>query len=355
MATILDYLDWRGDLSFAVSPFGPVDGVILARLVYFPFDGLLQTARPLREAVAALPPLPERRSTEEDYRFLETLIKSPRFSELRLSHFVNRLDAQTQFAAMTIELSPGELFLSFRGTDNTLVGWKEDFNMSFVCPVPAQELALEYVTEVASGETGMLLLGGHSKGGNLAVYSAAFCDRSIQDRIRAVYNYDGPGFDDQVLQSAGYQRVYERAHTFVPQSSIVGMMLGHEEQYSIVSSTQFGIWQHDVYSWQVERTSFVCLEHVTGGSRFVDFTLKEWLRSVEPSQREQFIDAIYEIMSQTNAKTMREMGDNWLINAITISKSIKNLDEDTRKAVVHTLSALLKSTKTGLALAMKKP
>lgn len=352
MANIFDYLAWRGDLPLEVSPFNSVDGVILARLAYLPFGAVLPdeaAACSVQDAAQAILAAPECFFNESDVRLLEQLSQSPRFRDLQLTGFVDLLDEETQFCALTIRLDPNNLFLSFRGTDNTLVGWKEDFNMSFVCPVPAQTLALAYLGRTAARLTGAIRMGGHSKGGNLAVYAGAFCGEAIQNRIVEIYNYDGPGFDQQVLDDPGYDAICQRVQTFVPKSSVVGMMLGHEEQYTIVDSSQMGVMQHNIYSWDVYGPDFVRLEQVNNSSRFMDFTLKAWLRDMAPAQREVFFDAVYRILEQTNAKTFREVTENLPQNAVIIAKTVKNLDEDTRKAVTHALGLLFKSARTGLS------
>lgn len=222
--------------------------------------------------------------------------------------------------------------------------------MSFVCPVPAQVLASRYVERLANEKTEKnIVITGHSKGGNLAVYAAAFCDDGVQKRITSVFNYDGPGFDDRVLRTESYKRICKRIMTFVPQSSVIGMLLGHEEAYTIVHSEQTGMMQHDVYSWDVRRDGFECLERVDNSSRFVDFTLKAWITDLDYKQRESFFDTVYTVMKETNASTLREMGENWFASAVSVLKSIKNLDEATRKAALRTLGLLVKCAGMGIS------
>ena len=268
MANLFDYLDWRGDLPFSAAPLNPVDGILLARLSYLPFElfsrPLGREAAPLWEVAAELSARADFSSRvlrRSDARLLTAMGQSVRFREMTVFHYEQQFDpeTQTQFSAVSIGLGDGRTYLSFRGTDNTLVGWKEDFNMAFTCPVPAQRSALAYLEAVAGEVSGPLLLGGHSKGGNLAVYAAAFCPPALEERILAAYNFDGPGFDESVLQTEGYRRVCHKVSTFVPQSSIVGMLLGHEEKYTIVHSGQTGIMQHDLCSWNVRQSAFKSL------------------------------------------------------------------------------------------------
>ena len=282
-------------------------------------------------------------------QLLDALVSSARYRGALLQGLAAQTDTETQFSALTLRLAPQLLCLVFRGTDDTLVGWKEDFNMSFRCPVPAQELAAAYLWDAAAQHTGTLLLCGHSKGGNLAVYAAANCAPAIQSRILAVYNYDGPGFPESVLRQAGYQAICDRVQTFVPQSSVIGMLLGHEERYTVVHSARMGIYQHDLYSWDVENGHFVSLESVNQRSRFIDTTLKAWLASLTPAERERFINAVFYLLAQTNAGTLSELSDKWFTNSKTVLRAAKSLDEPTHRAVTLALRQLLRSTSTGLS------
>lgn len=351
MANLLDYMTWREDLTLAQSALNEIDGVILARAAYFPFDkiGMSGNTRvSIGAAMAAfllVPDIQDKVLFREDYHLIKRLGDSPRFRQMEIFGYENVFEAEkeTQFSAVTVALGDGRYYVSFRGTDNTLVGWKENFNMSFETPVPAQLLAVEYLEKIAGRVKGRLVLGGHSKGGNLAVYAGAFCGVAIQDRVDAVYNFDGPGFVQKILDEPGYDRICGRVRTLVPQSSVVGMLLEHEEEYTIVHSTQSGLLQHDVYSWEAERERFVRLDTVTEGSYFVDATVKDWIASLDNAQREAFVDAVYTILKETNATTLREMGEHWFSSAMAILRSLRELDEPTRDMVKATLQALLRS------------
>lgn len=354
---IFDYLNWRGDLSFRQSPFNEVDGAILAKLSYLPLERVLEqgslapvSVKKAAEKLFALPNVDGSFMRKEDSPLLSALAESPRFCNMGIFNCVNRFDpeSQTQFYAITIRLSKSELYVAFRGTDNTLVGWKEDFNMCFVCPVPAQRLAVEYLEGTARDSVGRIIVGGHSKGGNLAVYAAAFCNSVAQRRVQTVYNYDGPGFDDTVLLTDGYKNICERVNTFVPQSSIVGMLLGHEEKYTIVHSEQTGIMQHDLCSWNVRQSAFKSLETVDNSSKFIDYTLKTWLSEMDYSEREKFVDGVYAVMCETHTNSIREMNSRKLANLRTVIKSTQKMDDETREAVLKALRLLVRSTKTSL-------
>lgn len=363
MANLFDYLHWRGDLTFEQVPFNDIDSLILSRLSYLPFDHIVPesfqesiTIAQANELFFASEEAPSQVILQEDIPLLEQVSASERFGQLKLSGYVNQVDLEKekQFAAVVIQINPKCYYVSYRGTDLTIVGWKEDFNMSFTTPVPAQEEAVRYLEQVGSTLKGNFIIGGHSKGGNLAVYAAAFCSKKLQERILAVYNNDGPGFDSFVLKTEGYQNIREKIKTFVPQSSVVGMLLQHEEEYFVIHSTQLGLMQHDLYSWQVVRDQFVYLDTVTDGSKFIDQTLKTWVASLEPEQREQFVDALFSIFEQTKATSLKELTDNWYTNAKVMLKSLRNMDESMRQIISETLHLLLKSARQNVALPTAK-
>ena len=186
------------------------------------------------------------------------------------------------------------------------MGWKEDFNLSFLDVVPAQLEAADYVQTFAAGFSGPLRLGGHSKGGNLAVAGAALAGMKARDQIRSVWSFDGPGLNAYLLARPGYSELLTRIRSFVPKSSVVGLLLAHEEPYTVVDSDQDGLFQHDPYSWQVQGPGFVRLEEVDPGSRLIDRTLKNWLAGLTNAQREAVADTLYELLSSGDATTVKE-------------------------------------------------
>lgn len=361
-ANMIDYLLWRGDLPLRDYPFNEVDCAILASISYLPFEriDLAQVHAPLSLGEASrlllgLPDIGRAVLLPDDVRFLQILAECPRFKDARLVAFANKIDtaSQTQFSAVTIDLGSEALYVAFRGTDETLIGWKEDFNMGVVCPVPSQTLAVDYLNE--TGGSRPLIVCGHSKGGNLAIYASAFCREDVQARIRTIYNFDGPGFTEQVLSTEGYARIKPRIQTFLPQFSVVGMLFSNEGKCTIVHSEQVGIMQHDLFSWDVEKDRFCYLETINRSSRFIDCTLAAWIDQMDHEQREQFVEGIYTVLKQTNARTTKELGDNWFTTVRRALRSLKNLDEPTRRAVIQTLLLLVKSAREGFNQVVQKP
>lgn len=348
LGDILDYLSWRGDLSWARSPFCPVDALALSALAYVHLDGLIpsgpESSVPLGRAAERYLSLPAGRRgrcrCEQDLALLQALAKAPRFAGAELTCCASRFVPmeETQFAAIAVLLGDGSAYLAFRGTDATLVGWKEDFNMSFMDLVPAQMEAAEYVKDFAGGFPGLLRLGGHSKGGNLAAAGAALAPVKARDRVEAVYSFDGPGFNPYLLARPGYSELRTRIHSFVPQSSVVGLLLTHEEPHTVVKSNQEGLFQHDLYSWQIQGPDFVRLEEVDAGSRLIDRTLKEWLSTLTSQERETVVDTLYELLSTQDARMVREALDP--ANLAAALRAVKDVETKDLLTVASSLARL---------------
>ncbi len=359
MANLFEYLHWRDDLLFDQAPLNEVDAMILSRICYLPFSllGPLEEPLPLTQAASRLLELPEMTQAlilKADLRLLEALAASYRFGSCRMVNYrdVQEEATQTQFFAMTVELTKDLQGVLFRGTDNNMFGWKENFNMAFQCPIPAQALAAEYLEEALSAFPGQVIPCGHSKGGNLTIYAAACCTRP--ERLGDVYSFDGPGFDEAFLASPGFTRILPKIRSYVPQFSVVGMLLGHQEQHTVVHSTQpIHIMQHDTFSWQIDGPRFRYAEGLSQGSRFLDGTIRSWIAGLSYPQREQFVDALYEVLSQARLTDVRQFQKNQLATVWALVGAYRSLDEETRKLLTRVVSLFFASTKSELTEAMR--
>ncbi len=353
MADIIDYLEWRGDIPFSVSPFNEIDGAVLSRLVYQRFE-LADDIRgknvgEAADAVLSVEDIERKVFTPRDWDFLRVICDSPRFSSLRVLDFSDITGDELQFTAITLlDGNTDTLLVFFRGTDGTLGGLKEDFNMSFMTTIEGQTMALEYFDRMKGLDRGNIILGGHSKGGNYAVYCGSFTDENTQKRIGRIYNYDGPGFERSILDMDGCRRICPVVETYVPQSSIVGMMLEHDEKYTIVHSTKSSIMQHNIYSWLLKGTKFISMESTTQSSKFIDLTLKGWLRNLDREKRGQFIDGVYTMMEMSGIESIAELSEGWLRNGINIVRSYRSLPEETRKTLSEGIAVLRKASKDSL-------
>lgn len=358
MASIIDYVNWRGDLPLSVSPFNEVDGLILAELSFLDFAGIvpppeLGAGIALHEAAEAYF---SRRSGEvvEEGVFMPgrvpellcAMAHAERFAEMRLAGYCELTDEQReqQFAALTVEVGDGSVYVSFRGTDDTIVGWKEDLNLSYLEVIPSQTRALEYLARMARQyPAATLRVGGHSKGGNLAVYAAVNIPAAVQERIVQVYNNDGPGFIRPLTGTPEHTRIAPRIHTLVPQSSVVGRLLEHEETVQVVRSDAEGVMQHNGFSWQVERDRFVHLDGFSREGEVIDEMLEEWQAALSPERREAFADALYEVLTASGAKTLSDLSGDKLKSTVGLLKTYSGLDRETRETLSASLKLLVQS------------
>lgn len=354
MANILDYIKWRGDLSFENSPFNEVDAVVLSRFAYIPLDGIVsdtfyQTIT-VREAVEEFLADETSRSQviyQDDLTLAFLMGESKRYGDLQLTGYINQLDEeiQKQFSAITVRLFDDVSCVIYRGTDKTFVGWREDCNMAFLSPVPSQQTAQDYLKNAADAIPGSMILCGHSKGGNLAIYASATSQKEIQNRIQKVYSMDGPGFESQVLELDGYNRMLPKMITYIPQKSIVGMLLEHREEYIVIRSVQDGFMQHDVYTWEVLGPSLIHEDSITDECRILNASLKEWLKNMNYEQRRQFVNSLFELLEKCDAKTTDDLQNNWYKDIGKILSTIKRMDDESRKMVGQTILSLLKITR----------
>ena len=329
MSDVFDYVTWRGDLSFSQDPPNGVDALIFSGLSYIRFPyGAEQGPVSLQEAAEAFfaqENYEECCRIQKDIELLKIAAKSRRFGECQLYMYRDLLipEQDTQFAAMTFLLDDGSMFLAFRGTDNTLVGWKEDFNMTFQQTIPAQRLALQYTREVALEMMRPMRLGGHSKGGNLAVFAAARSSPMIQRQILEVFNHDGPGFTQYLMGDPGYIAMVPKIRTYIPQSSVIGMLLEHEEPYTVIRSKSIGLLQHDLYTWDVLGKQFIPVEEITENSQFVDATIKTWFADMTNQERSQLVDVMFSLLGSGGAENVYD-----LLHPRNLKTYIKTLSSD---------------------------
>ena len=356
MSNIIDYVKWRGDLTLKEAEFNEIDSLILNRFSYFPLDNLLKenekaTIKELSEKFQKADKTKLKILWEEDEELFIEIGKSKRFSEMQALEYINKIEPETeeQFSATTIILPDNTIYVSYRGTDNTVIGWKEDLNMSFKSHIASQKDAQKYLENIAKKyPTKKIRIGGHSKGGNLAVYASIFANSKTQKRIINVYNNDGPGFNEDITNTEEYKNTINKVTTYIPQDSVFGMLLNHEEKYKIVQSTAKGLMQHDVYSWQVLGKKFIVLKEITNGSKFINKTIKNWLQDLDLQTREQVIDIVFEIINSTEVKTMSELKQSSIKNAKTIIETYKQIDTKDKKMIIATITEFFRIFKENL-------
>ena len=316
MGIIFDYLDQVAYDSIYDTPFNELDMLMLTEITYLPFDQIVSdqmspdcTCR-LFEAAEKVPQDLSMLVTKNRLKLLEKVASSTRFKNIKLMGYVNDIDPdiQKQFAAMIFKIKPDSYVLTFRGTDDSIIGWKEDFHMTYMDQVPAQKTAVNYLRKAMDAMPGQFILTGHSKGGNLASYAASQIEPEYQERIQSIYSYDAPGLNHSVITSQGYQTISDKIKRYIPQGSIVGMMLETPKQAQIVKSTAIGgLAQHDTFSWQISGQTFVLLDNLNPDSLQVDKTLKNWVDSVSDEELKDFFDLFFGLILDAGISSINDL------------------------------------------------
>jgi len=344
VGNIVSYLRWRGDLSFEQYPFNEVDNLVLSTLAYINLTDVVPvqgqgTSVTIRDAAEIYS---EKHNDTEHARLkavsaikpslLKEIAATNRFGDAILSEYADVISEATQFAALTISLDDNTHFIAFRGTDTTIVGWREDFQMSFQT-VPAQKMAVEYLESVISNHEQCFRIGGHSKGGNLAIYAAAQCKDSIKGRILEVYDNDGPGFGSEVLTSAQYQSIQCKTIRIIPEFSIIGMLFEHNTPHKIIASSTVGIIQHDPMTWEISRDRFITRDELTPRCHFLNQIFDTWIESADTSHRESFTKDFFDALGAGGAIHMAQVANGGLNGFETVLTTFIKSDPQTKNVV----------------------
>ena len=335
MPTIFDYLKANQYDSFYDKEFTVLDALALTELAYLPFEDLVPAEISVQNYIS-LQHLAEQ--FEEKFqgkypplgmvnahrlKLLSYLSSFKRYKHIKALGFANdvSLDSQKQFAAITYQIRPKEYLVVFRGTDDSIIGWKEDFHLTYMKKIPAQLAARDYLKEVLDKLDGKVWLAGHSKGGNLATYAACHVETSIQDRIQKVYSFDAPGLHSSIRNSDNFKAIEGKILSIIPENSIVGMMLETPETDLVVKSKTFGLLQHLMVSWEIEGDQFKVVPKVTEDSIQVDQTLKSWTASLSEEELRDFFDLFFGLFIEAG---IYRFGDITVDTPVKIQKLIEN-------------------------------
>lgn len=355
MANLFDYVNWRGDITFDQVPFNVIDALMLSHLSYSIFDGLVSDGFEEKKTLAKLS---EDFKKSEDYEkrinigflinkqtaeLMFACAASERFKNVEICGYRTVYSEETveQFAAMTYIVGD-KTIISYRGTDDTLIGWREDFNIAWQKPIPAQTDAMEYIKDAADYFSGNLSIIGHSKGGNLVVNTAAYCGADIQSRLEKLYNFDGPGFEKDFFESKEYLAIENRLVSVYPEFSIVGMIFSHPEKYTIVKSTGFAVMQHDAMTWQIMGGGFDEADDFKDESKFFFRSFNDWVDGLTPEQTKKFVTALWDVIEASGAKTNTDLQENAISCTARMLGKLSSLDKNTKKEV-HEILGLLKT------------
>lgn len=351
MGNIMDYISWRGDLSFEQSQFNEVDNLILACFSYVNLDGIPAVTKQkgigLKKLTEEFMKLHTMKELEADKSFIRLapfmmmeMAKSVRFGKCVVRNYVNDIvtEAEQQFAAMEIVLEDGTYYVSFRGTDDTIIGWKEDFNLS-TGVVPAQKRAIEYLQKISEHTDGMLRVGGHSKGGNLAIYGSVMC-KSAHEKILEIYSNDGPGFSREFQELPEMKEMMPKIIRIIPEYSIIGTLLEHEKEPVIVASSSKGLLQHDGFSWEVQGPALVRRDSLNKTAlRFIEI-LHKWIDGMDTEQKRLLIEDLFATLQASGYENLSEVQSGGLKSLAAMVKRVEKFAPESRGMMQELLTAI---------------
>lgn len=351
MGNIMDYISWRGDLSFEQAQFNEVDNLILACFSYVNLDGISAVTKQkgigLKKLTKEFMKLHTMKELEADKSFIRLapfmmmkMAKSVRFGKCVVRNYVNDIvtEAEQQFAAMEIVLEDGTSYVSFRGTDDTIIGWKEDFNLS-TGVVPAQKRAIEYLQKISEHTDGMLRVGGHSKGGNLAIYGSVMC-KSAHEKILEIYSNDGPGFSREFQELPEMKEMMPKVIRIIPEYSIIGTLLEHEKEPVIVASSSKGLLQHDGFSWEVQGPALVRRDSLNKTAlRFIEI-LHKWIDGMDTEQKRLLIEDLFATLQASGYENLSEVQSGGLKSLAAMVKRVEKFAPESRGMMQELLTAI---------------
>ena len=326
MGNLITYVQQYEAQTFQEKLVTDIDILVLTEIAYLPFDEIVsssfeeKTTISLNQLGKEFETIKEKEHknnpfmiTKERIQLLDVVSKSPRFKDVKVFGFMNDIDDELtkQFAAVCYQWEEESRWIIFRGTDESLTGWKEDFMMTYSYLIPAQTDAIEYLRKQAELFSGSLNISGHSKGGNLSLYASAMQEEDIQHRIQQIYCWDAPGVHRSILGTEGYQRVVSKAKRYIPQDSIVGLMLESQVPYHIIESQGSGISQHSALMWNIEDDHFVELTELTKNSQLTDQTFKQWTEVVSDEDLKLFFDTFFDLIFEMGVETVNDVYYNF--------------------------------------------
>ena len=350
MGNLITYVQQYEAQTFQEKLVTDIDILVLTEIAYLPFDEIVsssfeeKTAISLNQLGKEFETIKEKEHknnpfmiTKERIQLLDVVSKSLRFKDVKVFGFMNDIDDELtkQFAAVCYQWEEESRWIIFRGTDESLTGWKEDFMMTYSDLIPAQTDAIEYLRKQAELFSGSLNISGHSKGGNLSLYASAMQEETVQDRIKQIYCWDAPGVHRSILGTEGYQRVVSKAKRYIPQDSIVGLMLESQVPYHIIESQGSGISQHSALMWNIEDDHFVELTELTRNSQLTDQTFKQWTEVVSDEDLKLFFDTFFELIFEMGVETVNDVYYNFRMYMRQFFEKAYQMDTEKREILLR--------------------
>lgn len=351
MANIIDYIKTSGNQTFDTLPFNEIDNVIFASLSYLNLDGIVKEDHDL-VTIESTGNKFFKKYTKKDFRnnvfavqsaikVLDAIYKTNRYKDLKLYNYVYKGDNTKQFSAVFIDISNKYTYISFEGTDDLVSGWMEDAKLSYEFPVPSQSEAIKYINKfVHPFSRRKYILGGHSKGGNLALVAGMYANHLIKPKIKKIYMNDAPGLKSKQLNSKAYQSIKNRLERIIPNYSIIGLMLRHTNDYHVILANKTGLLAHNIIYWQTCNNEFV-ETNLSPFSKKLDKVLTEWLDSYNDDERRELVEDLFDILNRAGITSLLEIKSSTLPSILAILKESKKINPESKKRIRKFIRTLL--------------
>lgn len=349
MKNIFNYIKKYGQLTFLEEPFNDADNLVFASLSYVDFDCnknlnnltikeisddyfLNHTKKQISNNIIAV---------KSSIKILNSIKDTKRYKDLIISNYKYISSDETQFCGMNIQIDENTTYISFEGTDHLISGWKEDFELCYKFPIKAQELAIKYLNQNIKFSSKNIIVGGHSKGGNLALVSSMYCHFWKRKKIIKIYNNDGPGLRKAQIESKQYKKIENRLVHIIPNYSFIGLLLRHKDNYQVVYSYENGLLAHDLINWKIENNKLV-LAKLSFLSKELDDGIIKWLDKYNDLEREKFVKSLFDVCEKAGIDNLLDFKADKLNNTIKIIKATAEMNQETKTMIIDLFKFLIK-------------
>ena len=341
MKTVFDYINYYKNKDYDECPFNDMDNIIFSIIAYLPLDNIEKPSITINEISKILGQKQTniRSMKKVALKVLENIKDSPRYSNIIISKYISIL-GETQFSAMTIRYKEKECYVAYRGTDNSLIGWRENLELGYKYPTNCQKYAIDYLKNTITPKDKIIYVGGHSKGGNLAMTAAMETTNTIFNKIKTIYNNDGPGFKKEEYNSEKYNKMQTKLKTFIPEESMVGVLLLSNEKYTIVKSKDHGPYQHYPSNWLCFG-QFLEPGKLSKYSKKIQKQINDYIKETADENKKLMVDTLFDVLEKQNIKYFYEVKNISFKEFSDLIKDVKGVDEKSKEVIIQMLKGLL--------------
>ena len=353
MKNLFDYIKVYGKKSFLEEEFNDVDSLVLNSIVYIKFGPYMPKHKfetiSLNDAATLFFDDYSKKNYKHSIiavdvaiKVLRSIYRTKRYKDILLYHYVNKIKKLEQFGALTFKLPNDFIYIAFEGTDKYINSWEENFIMSYKFPIRSQKEAIRYLNSTVRFKDKKVIVGGHSKGGNLALVSAMYSRMNIRNKIIKIYSADGPGLRIKQFKSKRYLKIRDRYIHIIPNYSMVGLILRHEDNHVVVKSSKFSVLSHDMTTWGID-DKYLCLTKLTNFSKKFDNYMQEFLDNSTDTLRKKYVEEIFFVFKSVGIENIEDIKADKLKKIRKIAKEMGGLDLETKNMLLDFINFMIKN------------